>query len=160
MLAIYGVFLSLSFCGLSFFSFSLCERFTVREVRHDVSESLTALLLARRDVVLNHRLMHPALKIPEILLDIFHQHCPPDLTEEHRILVNPDLVALATTCRTFKEPALDILWEVLVDLSPLARCLPEIAYQKSRRKKVSHSLPSMKFSFEPSASFRLTDNSR
>ncbi|KAN0090753.1 hypothetical protein V8E55_004319, partial [Tylopilus felleus] len=32
--------------------------------------------------------------------------------------------ALARTCRTFKEPALDTLWSELSDLRPLARCLP------------------------------------
>lgn len=32
---------------------------------------------------------------------------------------------LARTCRTFKEPALDVLWSELVDLAPLVRCLPD-----------------------------------
>ena len=36
-----------------------------------------------------------------------------------------DRAALARTCRTFREPVLDVLREVLYDLSPLARCIPE-----------------------------------
>ncbi|KAF8434373.1 hypothetical protein L210DRAFT_3410851, partial [Boletus edulis BED1] len=34
------------------------------------------------------------------------------------------LAALVRTCRTFKEPALDVLWSELVDLTPLPRCIP------------------------------------
>ncbi|KAF8434139.1 hypothetical protein L210DRAFT_3485675, partial [Boletus edulis BED1] len=48
-----------------------------------------------------------------------------------------DLVALARTCRAFKEPALDILWEQLDDLSPIARCLPEASHRESRNKYYS-----------------------
>ncbi|KAF8555323.1 hypothetical protein OG21DRAFT_1507854 [Imleria badia] len=67
--------------------------------------------------------MHHALQIPEILLNICgHCHLP----SWHRD--TPDLPALARTCRTFKEPALDVLWEALVDPSPLAKCLPEASY--------------------------------
>ena len=61
--------------------------------------------------------MHQALHITEILLNIFrHSELPPGGAG--------DLAVLARTCRTFKEPALHVLWEVLYDLSPLARCLP------------------------------------
>ncbi|KAF8125009.1 hypothetical protein EV363DRAFT_1270918 [Boletus edulis] len=59
--------------------------------------------------------MHRALEIQEILLNIFgHCHYP-----------TTDLAALARTCRAFKDPALDVLWETLPDLSPLAQCVPE-----------------------------------
>ena len=61
--------------------------------------------------------MHHALQIQEILLLIFY-HC-------RHSRVTSDLPALARTCRAFKEPALDVLWEELDDPSPLARCLPE-----------------------------------
>ncbi|KAF8547266.1 hypothetical protein OG21DRAFT_1425191, partial [Imleria badia] len=40
------------------------------------------------------------------------------------------LAALAQTCRTFKEPALDELWGTLDDLTPLAQCLPEASDPK------------------------------
>ena len=45
----------------------------------------------------------------------------PDL---HKKVVS-DLASLARTCRVFKESALDVLWRALIDMSPLARCLPE-----------------------------------
>ncbi|KAF8557610.1 hypothetical protein OG21DRAFT_1406867 [Imleria badia] len=66
--------------------------------------------------------MHHALEIQEILLNIFG-HCHPG-----------DLPSPARTCRTFKEPALDVLWEELDDLSPLVRCLPDASYQLSPDK--------------------------
>ncbi|KAF8124937.1 hypothetical protein EV363DRAFT_1177218 [Boletus edulis] len=60
--------------------------------------------------------MHHALQIPEILLNIFG-HCSDRF--------DYDVAALARTCRAFKEPALDVLWEELFELSPLVRCVPE-----------------------------------
>lgn len=66
--------------------------------------------------------MHRALEIHEILLDIFF-HCRPSLPSRRK--ASPDLLALAGTCRAFKEPALDVLWEELDNLTPLVRCLPE-----------------------------------
>ena len=57
--------------------------------------------------------MHHALEIEDILLHILgYCHLP-------------ELSALARTCHTFKEPALDILWGELDNLLPLAQCLPE-----------------------------------
>ncbi|KAF8552222.1 hypothetical protein OG21DRAFT_159810 [Imleria badia] len=75
--------------------------------------------------------MHRALEIQEILSIIF-SHCSREVLTSWvhpPKRVNPDLAALARTCRTFKEPALDLLWRVLFDLSPLARCLPEASHQ-------------------------------
>ncbi|KAF8548435.1 hypothetical protein OG21DRAFT_761101 [Imleria badia] len=64
--------------------------------------------------------MHQVLQIQEILRNIF-DHCRyPEVTS--------DLPALARTCRAFKEPALDVLWEKLLDPSPLARCLSEASH--------------------------------
>ncbi|KAF8555890.1 hypothetical protein OG21DRAFT_1495914 [Imleria badia] len=40
-----------------------------------------------------------------------------------------DLPVLARTCCTFKEPALEVLWEELDNLSPLVQCLPEASYK-------------------------------
>ena len=56
----------------------------------------------------------------------------------HQVLETPELarliirsgrtrattLALALTCRAFLEPSMDILWEVLMSLAPLVRCLP------------------------------------
>ena len=75
--------------------------------------------------------MHHALEIDEILLNII-AHCNPHFKNYGHGLplgVGTDLVALARTCRMFKEPALDVLWWELYDLSPLAQCLPKISYQ-------------------------------
>ena len=71
--------------------------------------------------------MHHALYLEEILLNIFGHCSPPEslhrLSQRRRYTA--DLAVLARTCQTFKEPALNLLWKELVDLSPLARCLPE-----------------------------------
>ncbi|KAF8550069.1 hypothetical protein OG21DRAFT_1469182 [Imleria badia] len=101
--------------------------------------------------------MHHALEIQEILLNIFG-HCHPD-----------DLPSLARTCRGFKEPALDVLWEELDNLSPLVRCLPEASHQlspdKVRRFQVFVTLRLMVnfFRFSPAIppiSIRLADRLR
>ncbi|KAF8123021.1 hypothetical protein EV363DRAFT_1229779 [Boletus edulis] len=63
--------------------------------------------------------MHPALQIQELLLNIFG----------HYSEATADLAALARTCRAFKDPALDVLWEVLHSLCPLVRCLPEACHR-------------------------------
>ncbi|KAF8133023.1 hypothetical protein EV363DRAFT_1397921 [Boletus edulis] len=56
--------------------------------------------------------MHHALEIEEILLNIFdHQYDPGGW----RLRDNPTLASLARTCRTFKEPALNLLWENLLN---------------------------------------------
>ena len=55
---------------------------------------------------------HP-LHIPELTSIIF------ELVESRR-----DLAALALSCKTFRDPALKILWKELTSLEPLIRCLP------------------------------------
>ncbi|KAF8555287.1 hypothetical protein OG21DRAFT_919477 [Imleria badia] len=82
--------------------------------------------------------MHPALQIQDILLNIFGHFHPQETASDLPALARPclpttsttasDLFTLARTCRTFKEPALDVLWEELLDPSPLARCLPEASH--------------------------------
>ncbi|KAF8441628.1 hypothetical protein L210DRAFT_792550, partial [Boletus edulis BED1] len=69
--------------------------------------------------------MHHTLEIPEILLDIFGRCRSPGTGTE---TASSDLPALARTCRAFKEPALDLLWENLPDPSPIVRCLPEASH--------------------------------
>ena len=64
--------------------------------------------------------MHQTLHIPGLLQNIFGRS-----STLERDSNNADLAALARTCKAFKEPALDLLWEELDDLSPLLRCLPE-----------------------------------
>ncbi|KAG2156171.1 hypothetical protein DEU56DRAFT_876054 [Suillus clintonianus] len=65
---------------------------------------------------------HICLLPAETLLCIFatiYDH--EDLTPISRTT----LAALARTCRTFKEPALDILWKHVYGFKPLISCLPE-----------------------------------
>ena len=76
--------------------------------------------------------MHHALEIQEILSNIFYFSYPPFLSSQWFAA----LAALARTCRAFKEPALDVLWRDLIDLSPLARCLSEASNRLSRGKMV------------------------
>ncbi|KAG2338013.1 hypothetical protein BDR05DRAFT_1062970 [Suillus weaverae] len=59
--------------------------------------------------------MHLCLLPPEILLQIFSIH----------EFDQPTLASLARTCRTLKEPALDILWKYINGFKPLIVCLPE-----------------------------------
>lgn len=64
--------------------------------------------------------MHLCLLPPEILLHIF------SIQINHRQLCSPATLAfLARTCRTLKEPALDILWKEITGFQPLIACLPE-----------------------------------
>lgn len=50
--------------------------------------------------------------------------------------MHDDLAILTRTCQAFKELALDVLWEELDTVSPLAQCLPEASRSVSTRKKV------------------------
>ncbi|KAF8550765.1 hypothetical protein OG21DRAFT_371973 [Imleria badia] len=65
--------------------------------------------------------MHHALQIEEILSNIFG-HC---YSRDGGGRNGLRITALARACRAFKEPALDVLWQELYNLSPLAQCLPE-----------------------------------
>lgn len=68
--------------------------------------------------------MHRALAIQDILSSILDQ-LSTTYNRDHR----SELAALARTCRTFKEPALNELWNTLENLSPLVRCIPEASYR-------------------------------
>ncbi|OAX41877.1 hypothetical protein K503DRAFT_767272 [Rhizopogon vinicolor AM-OR11-026] len=78
--------------------------------------------------------MHVCLFPTEILLDIFTT-----------ILKNPrscaTIAALARTCRTFKEPALDVLWHHVNGFKPLLSCLPEGVLKRTREGKLSLERP-------------------
>ena len=65
--------------------------------------------------------MHHALHIEEILLSVFsscytNKYRHPGYLCEH---ANADLAALARTYKMFKEPALDMIWAELNDLTHL-----------------------------------------
>ncbi|KAG1791798.1 uncharacterized protein BJ212DRAFT_1293645 [Suillus subaureus] len=50
------------------------------------------------------------------------------------------LLALALTCKSFTEPALDLLWRHLDRLEPLIRCLPQSLWKWNWKKLVSQAL--------------------
>ncbi|KAG2364902.1 hypothetical protein BDR07DRAFT_1482063 [Suillus spraguei] len=77
--------------------------------------------------------MHICLLPPEILLHIFAIY-----NKGYGLLgSHVTLAFLARTCKTFKEPALDILWQDIDGLEPLisciVACLPEGISQKNAR---------------------------
>ncbi|KAG8213563.1 hypothetical protein J3R82DRAFT_10217 [Butyriboletus roseoflavus] len=78
--------------------------------------------------------MHLALYLPEILYNIFGHVAPVENWEwaQERLPHTSDLAALARTCQAFKEPALDVLWSELPDLSALARCVPDATHSEKR----------------------------
>ncbi|KAG1765313.1 hypothetical protein EDD22DRAFT_800785 [Suillus occidentalis] len=61
--------------------------------------------------------MHICLLPPEILLHVFA------IYQEDSRGSRATLASLARTCKTFKEPALDILWQALDELDPILSCL-------------------------------------
>ncbi|KAF8844218.1 hypothetical protein BDN67DRAFT_811638 [Paxillus ammoniavirescens] len=69
--------------------------------------------------------MHNALRIQEILSNIFNRVCTDQDGSEWQPNLNPSLAALARTCRAFQEPGLDALWFQLDDLTPLLKCLTQ-----------------------------------
>ncbi|EIW81772.1 hypothetical protein CONPUDRAFT_152676 [Coniophora puteana RWD-64-598 SS2] len=72
--------------------------------------------------------MHRVLNIAEILQNIFS--CLNDgYTAQTGLKGNPTLYSLARTCRVFKDPALDALWEHIVTLDPVVKCLGKDAWQ-------------------------------
>ncbi|KAF8122670.1 hypothetical protein EV363DRAFT_1359414 [Boletus edulis] len=89
--------------------------------------------------------MHHALEIQEILCNILFYCYQPYLTAQERkqalAVPRATLAALARTCRTFKEPTLDLLWRDLDDSSPLARCLPEASHRLSTGTVYSFNRP-------------------
>jgi hypothetical protein len=78
--------------------------------------------------------LHICLLPPEILFHIFSIY-----QEDHHVLLSScaALGSLARTCKTFKEPALDILWQELDGLEPLVSrpvaCLPAGVSDKNTR---------------------------
>ncbi|KAG1865283.1 hypothetical protein F4604DRAFT_1905189 [Suillus subluteus] len=72
--------------------------------------------------------MHRALLIPEVFLEIFahvHQILNPSSTGE-KTLARKSIAALARTCKTFHEPAMDLLWSKVDQLEPLLGCVTRL----------------------------------
>lgn len=88
--------------------------------------------------------MHRALHICEILLEIFaHVNTVQNsCSYQQEAFARKSLVALAATCKTFYEPAMNELWAVMYGLTPLLGCVTRIypvIYQN--RRKVSALCP-------------------
>ncbi|KAG1847611.1 hypothetical protein F4604DRAFT_162400 [Suillus subluteus] len=80
--------------------------------------------------------MHLCLLPPEILLQIF------SIGEFYQpICSRATLASLARTCRTLKEPALDILWKNIVGFKPLIACLPECVTNTDIRARLTLERP-------------------
>ncbi|KAG2337702.1 hypothetical protein BDR05DRAFT_760690 [Suillus weaverae] len=65
------------------------------------------------------------IMIAELQWIIFDLVAPPNM---------PTLLALALTCKSFTEPALDLLWRHLGGLDPLIRCLPQSLWKQDGKK--------------------------
>lgn len=80
--------------------------------------------------------MHPALFLSEVLREIFpHLYQIPGvnsgLSPEMRMsealfVLRKSLAALARTCKTFHEPAMELLWGDLDGITPLLGCVPTL----------------------------------
>ncbi|KAG0701084.1 hypothetical protein DFH29DRAFT_1069845 [Suillus ampliporus] len=82
--------------------------------------------------------MHVCLLPTEILLEIFavYENCGP--------IPRATLAALARTCRTFKEPALNTLWRHINGFQPLISCLPGCVSSRDARGKLTLKRPLLK----------------
>ena len=68
-----------------------------------------------------------ALRIPEIIKEIFSYHAPQTIRGESAQLGDTEtILACALCCKAFSEMALDTLWYEMVDLAPLISILPGI----------------------------------
>lgn len=82
--------------------------------------------------------MHKCLRIPEILSMIiacvYAEEAPVDLDNVDEMTLDPwhpsSTAALARTCRTFLEPALDKLWSLQYNLVNLVKCMPDDAWKQ------------------------------
>jgi hypothetical protein len=71
----------------------------------------------------HRQLMHRALFILEILVEIF-KFSDFNLSWYHRS--RKTLAALARTCKTFHDPAMDLLWADMDNLQPLFGCVTRL----------------------------------
>ncbi|OJA10044.1 hypothetical protein AZE42_07693 [Rhizopogon vesiculosus] len=84
------------------------------------------------------RHVHVCLLPTEILLGIFTIIREEPGTRDS--LKRETIAALARTCKTFKEPALDVLWENISGIKPLISFLPEGVVSRTRNQKLKTSL--------------------
>jgi hypothetical protein len=77
--------------------------------------------------------MHISRLSTEILLDIFDTVIDDNFNGRKS---RATLAALARTCRTFKEPALDTLWKNIDGFEPLISSLPEGVVKRTTEGKL------------------------
>ncbi|KAG1815521.1 uncharacterized protein BJ212DRAFT_1357095 [Suillus subaureus] len=87
--------------------------------------------------------MHICLLPTEILFRIFTTIYgdTTSMYEDSITISRATLATLARTCRTFKEPALDILWKHLDGFEPLVLCLPESVRNRDVQGKLTLKRP-------------------
>ena len=73
--------------------------------------------------------MHPCLNVDEILRLIARELVQSEL--------NATAVSLACCCRSFEDPALDVLWEMQYRLTPLLKCFPQEVWKEEKGTFVS-----------------------
>jgi hypothetical protein len=74
---------------------------------------------------------HICLLPVETLFDIFAT-----IYEDSSRLSRTTIAALARTCRTFKEPALDVLWKDIDGFRPLISYFPECVVERTTEGKL------------------------
>lgn len=73
--------------------------------------------------------MHRCLQIPEILKAILEEVSERSTNYEWLSPTSTELrsyASMARTCKAFYEPSMDCLWEALLNLDPLAKCMPSV----------------------------------
>ncbi|KAF8124654.1 hypothetical protein K438DRAFT_1892945 [Mycena galopus ATCC 62051] len=85
--------------------------------------------------------MHCTLEIPEILYLIFAQVQRLYCYDERLGRRDPDLAALARTCKTFRGPALDFLWREQENLVNVLRLLPSHVCREREGQPLLGELP-------------------
>ncbi|KAG1846073.1 hypothetical protein DFJ58DRAFT_501358 [Suillus subalutaceus] len=80
------------------------------------------------------------IMIAELRWNIFDLVAPPDMPVSDAegtwvfLDMRKTLLALALTCKSFTEPALDLLWRHLGGLEPLIKCLPQSLWKQDGEK--------------------------
>lgn len=64
--------------------------------------------------------MHAVLQIEEIFLNIA------EALDQNTPQARSALYALARACKTFHEPAIDVLWHTQTSLAPILSCVPGV----------------------------------
>ena len=76
--------------------------------------------------------MHRCLQVTELVAHILAALGPdPMVVGTVDTMQRRANAAMARTCKTLYEPAMDALWSLLVSLDPLIKCLPQDTWEMS-----------------------------